>query len=322
MPSVNINFHGASVLFETDSEEYLGIILSEYRDHISEGGGRASHRMAVMTEEPVQERIPDEAIRLSAVFPSASVYAHRGKTYLSEVRKFFIEISPASSEIEVRVSPAARISEKVRYLSKRLLVKAIEDSGLTWIHGSSACDGSGALVFTGVSGSGKTTALLTMLEKGYSMLTDDVIVFKEGKILPFCMRSMIHSKTAERFPHLRSALKTAAASEWDPQADGAWLNLGRVFQSASSPVAPRALFNTHVWNSERSECRLSDAAKTVPKLIRNYMLESGSVFEPSQAQLKRTFTSYSSLADAIPCYDLFVGRDSQALHEALRGALR
>ncbi len=325
MHSVIISAQGASILFETDSHEYLKAMQDEFGGHASAGStAKIGGRISVILQDPVEEAVPECAIRLSTVFPSSAVYAHKGLTYMAETGSFFITINPAVPEISIRVSPSARIFEKVRFLTKRLLVKAVEDSGLFWMHGSAVCDGNGdgALLFTGVSGSGKTTSLLTMLERGYRMVTDDVIILREKEVLPFYLRSMIHTKTVERFPSLRKAFSSVGAGEYSAQSDGIWLSLGQLYSAEEKPVAPRALFNTHVWNSERSECRPATDMKTVPKLIRNYMLESGSIFEPHQDQARRVFSAYSSLASSIPCFDLYVGRSTPGLYEAIMGALK
>lgn len=320
MLSFRISAYGVTILVETELEGIGSALIEEYRGHIAEGDAPPSGSIRIRREEQVLPRIPDRAVRVSTVFPSSSVYSHQGRVYFHDEGQFMVAVDPASLSIDVWASPAANLFEKLRYLSKHLLISALERRGIIWLHGSAASGKNGALLFTGVSGSGKTTCLLAMIGRGSKMVTDDVILIEGGKVLPFYMRSMVHSSTIERFPALRAHL--ASASAWDSKADGSWLDLGKAFGVERAPLVPRALFNTHVWNSDLSECMPSPPMRAVPKLIRNYLLESGSVFEPSRDQSKRAFSAYSSLAESIPCFDLYVGRDTGRLTEAIEGALR
>uniref|UniRef100_A0A7C3IXQ6 HPr kinase/phosphorylase C-terminal domain-containing protein n=1 Tax=Candidatus Methanomethylicus mesodigestus TaxID=1867258 RepID=A0A7C3IXQ6_9CREN len=320
MLSFKIKVYGVSLLVESELEEAGNELLEEYRDHLTGEPTAISGTIRILREEPVLDHVPDRAVRISTVFPSSSVYSHGGRVYFHDEGNFSISVDPSSLSIDVWASPKAKLFEKLRYLSKHLLITALERKGTMWIHGSASSYGSGALLFTGVSGSGKTTCLLAMIARGHRMVTDDVILLENGKALPFYMRSMVHSRTLERFPDLKPHL--SSASVWDEKADGSWLNLGKAFGVEQRPLPPKALFNTHVWNSDGSECRSSPPVKAVPKLMRNYLLESGSVFEPPQDQAKRAFAAYSSLAEAIPCFDLYVGRDTRGLIDAIEGALR
>lgn len=320
MMSFKVKVYGARLLVEAELEGIGAELLEEYRDHLTEEPGDVSGRISIHAEDPVLDHVPDRAVRISTVFPSSSVYSHGGRVYFHDEGNFSISVDPQGLSIDVWAAPRANLFEKLRYLSKHLLITALERKGIMWIHGSASSDGSGALLFTGVSGSGKTTCLLAMIGRGHRMVTDDVILLEGGKALPFYMRSMVHSRTLERFPGLMPHLRSASA--WDEKADGSWLNLGKAFGVERAPLPPRALFNTHVWNSDGSECRPSPPMKTVPKLVRNYLLEAGTVFEPSQDQAKRAFAAYSSLAESVPCFDLYVGRDTRGLVEAIEGALR
>ncbi|MDI9643817.1 MAG: hypothetical protein QFX35_01210 [Candidatus Verstraetearchaeota archaeon] len=321
MKEFTCSIHGAAVYFRIEMDELAADLMEEFREHAGSGSFRSDASLVMRKEDPVQDRLPECAVRVSTVFPSSSVFAHRGKIYIHDPGNYLICTSPESLEVSIWASPSARIFEKVRYLSKHLVVKALERRGFHWIHGSSVSQGpgGGALIFTGVSGSGKTTCLLTMLENGYRMVSDDVVLLKESLVFPFYLRSMIHTGTVRRFPSLRKAFER---SRYDPGADGSWVNLGEYFPVQKEAVKPVAIFNTSVWNSESSECRPSTPAKTVPRLVRNFLLESGSIFEPSQEYARAAFAAFSSIAESVPCFDLYVGRGNRSLYEAVQGALR
>jgi len=317
--SITIDVNGARVLFETNSKESLSEFLSEYGWHRGEGGP-AQGRLTVTERADVGFNPPQGAIRIAMQFPANSTYMHDGVFFLIERGRFTASIDPSSRHIKIEAVPGADIADRVRYFSKRLLVKLLEDNGFAWMHGAAVSSGGGALAFTGPSGSGKTTCLLTMLEGGSGMVTDDVILFKGGMVHPIRLRSMIHRSTMERFASLRPL--ATDGSRWVPGADGVWADLGRIYRVQASPVPPKAIFNTYVWNSEESSCKPCPPNRAIPKLIKNYVMESGWVYEPTAENVKGFFSAYAELLDRVPCHDLYVGRDSRSLKEAIEGALR
>lgn len=308
------------MMFSIDSQALAGAISEEFKDHLCEAPQVPDASFIVRNESPVVDRVPEFAVRVSTVFPGSSVFAHSGSLYIHEPGNCLICVRTAPLEVEAWVSPEYDAFEKLRYLAKHLVVKSLEAKGLFWIHGSAVSpnDG-GALIFTGVSGSGKTTCLLAMLEIGYRMVSDDVVLVRGDSVLPFYLRSMIHAKTVERFPTLRAPFK---GSRYDPRSDGSWINLGDHYPVEKDAIKPAAIFNTFVWKSGRSVCRPSNPEKTVQKLVRNFILESGSIFEPSSALAKKAFEAFSRLAESVPCFDLYIGTENPPLIEAIRGAIK
>ncbi len=317
--SATIDVYGARILFETNSREYYSDFISEYGGH-KVGGGEANGRITVTEGEGLDLAPPPEAVRVSMQFPASSTYVHKGTFYFMEEGRHMVRLDPSARVIEVSAAPGAGMSDKIRYLSKRLLVRLLEDAGFSWMHGSSVGSEKGALAFTGPSGSGKTTCLLTMLDGGHRMVADDVVLFRGGSVHPFRMRSMIHRSTIRRFSSLGPL--ASGNTRWVPGADGTWADLGDIYPVEGAPVPPRAIFNTYVWNSEPSSCRPCPPAKALPKLIKNYVLESGGIYEPSSEAVKGAFSAYSELLDRTPCFDLYIGRDTKGLRETIEGAIR
>jgi hypothetical protein len=317
--SATIDVYGARLLFETNSQEYFSDFIREYGSHRA-AGGDAQGRITVVEAEGQDFEPPREAVRVTMQFPDNSTWVRSGMIFFIEKGRSRVRVDPSSRQMEVGVAPGANMADKLRYLSKRLLVKLLEDRGFSWLHGSSATSSSGVLAFTGVSGSGKTTCLLTMLEAGYRMVADDVVLFKGGLVHPFRMRSMIHRSTIERFASLKPL--ASADTRWVSGADGTWADLGDIYAVGQSPVPPKAIFNTYVWNSEISSCKPCPPAKALPKLIKNYVLESGGIYEPSTEDVKGAFSAYSQILEKTPFFDLYVGRDTKSLRETIEGAIR
>jgi hypothetical protein len=313
-----LNVHGATMRFETNAKPHYDEFLKEFGLHASDKSNEIDGTIRLSETDEVDFEVPEGAIRDSIVFPSASMYVHRSKIFLLEKGKYFITIDPTKFEVDAHVKPSCRIFEKIRFITKKTLVRLLENKGIISIHGSAATDDDGALLFTGMSGSGKTTSLIALLERGYRMLTDDAVLIDEEAVLPFYLRSMIHRDTLERFPSLASGItKTNILIQ---EADGWWINLGHLFPLQQEPSTPRAIFHTQIWNSIKSSYRKIEPSKMLSNLIKNYMTETSVIFKPTAHQLKQVFSAYSKLVEQKPCYNLYIGRDPERLFRAIEEA--
>ena len=311
---------GATLHFETNSQPLLDDFIKEFGHYTCERMLRAGGKISIFEEKKVDFEVPEGAVRDSIVFPSTSMYVHGAKIFLLEKGKYFITIDQAKCEANIHVKPSSSIFEKIRFIAKRFIVRLLEDRGILSIHGSAVANDDGASVFTGVSGSGKTTSLLTMLEAGYRMIADDVVLVDKDVVLPFYLRSMIHKDTLRRFPSLSLAM--AKSSTWIAEADGWWLNLADIYPAQLEPTIPKAIFHTHVWNSTKSSCKKAEPNKLLSNLVRNYSMEAGAIFQANTEQLKKVFSTYSNIVERTPCYDLYIGRDPKILARTIEGAMQ
>jgi hypothetical protein len=315
-----LRVYGATLHFETNSQPLFDEFIKEFRCYVCEGILRAGGKISIFEEKKVDFEVPEGAVRDSIVFPSTAMYSLGAKIFLLEKGKYFITIDQAKCEANVRVKPSNSIFEKIRFIAKRFIIRLLEDRGILSIHGSAVANDGGASVFTGVSGSGKTTSLLTMLETGYRMVADDVVLVDEDVALPFYLRSMIHKDTLKRFPSLSPRM--AKSSTWIAEADGWWLNLADIYPAQLKSTIPKAIFNTHVWNSTRSSCKKAEPSRLLSNLVRNYSMEAGAIFQANPEQLKKVFSTYSNIVERTPCYDLYIGRDLKALARTIEGAIQ
>ena len=77
----------------------------------------------------------------------------------------------------VRATP----SETIRsFLQGAFLAAALRQRGLLVLHGSAVSDGERVIAFLGNSGWGKSTLATYFCERGYSLMTDDVMVVEPG----------------------------------------------------------------------------------------------------------------------------------------------
>jgi hypothetical protein len=317
MKRVCLRVYDATLDFETSSQLFFDEFIREFGGYTSneavEGGGK----IRLLEKTKVEFEVPEGAVRDSIVFPSTAMYLHEGSIFLAKEGDYFININPAKCEANAYLRSSSHIFEKMRFIAKRFIIRLLEDKGIVSIHGSAVRNDKGALLFTGASGSGKTTSLLALLEKGCQMVADDVILVDDEVVLPFHIRSMIHNDTLKRFPSLSSGI--AKSGTWVAEADGWWVNLGDIYPVQREPTIPGAIFHTHIWNSTRSSCMKTEPNKMLSNLVRNYSLEAGIIFSRTSEQLKRVFSAYSKIVENIPCYDLYIGRDLESLSRTIQG---
>ena len=75
----------------------------------------------------------------------------------------------------VTVDPECDSDRKIGvFLAGRILVALLQQRGLTTLHASALATETGAVLFAGPSGIGKSSLLAALLDRGYCMLSDDV----------------------------------------------------------------------------------------------------------------------------------------------------
>jgi hypothetical protein len=311
MKRVCLSVYGVTLDFETDSQMVFDEFIKEWGSYAGYESDGKGGKLSVLAKTKVDLNVPEGAIRDSIVFPSTAMYFHEGNILLVKEGEYFIRIDPAECEAHVFLRSSSHIFEKMRFIAKRFIIRLLEDKGIVSIHGSAAGSDKGALLFAGASGSGKTTSLLALLEKGCRMVADDVILVGDEVVLPFYLRSMIHKDTLKRFPSLSSGM--ANSGTWVPEADGWWIDLEDIYPVERKPTVPKAIFYTHVWNSKGSSCKEAEPSKMLSNLVRNYSAEAGIIFSPTPEQLKRVFSVYSKIVEKVPCYDLYIGNDLKSL---------
>jgi hypothetical protein len=312
----HIRVYGVIVEFKTNDKSMYAEWTKEFGQYTDHTADAPDGRITVLVKDKMSFEVPEHAVRDSIVFPSASVYVYKGQIFLLEREKYFIILDPENFESKIYVKLKSSVFEKVRFITKRFLIGSLENKKIFSIHGSAVCKGSGTIVFCGVSGSGKTTCMLSMLEKGYRMVADDIVLMDGDSILPFFLRSMIHKDTLKRFPSLASGIDNG--STWVAEADGWWLNMSDVYRVQQEPAFPKAIFHTHVWNSTSSSCEKIEPSKLLPSLMKNYMMEAGAFFQPNSGQVKRAFAAYLKIIEKSNCYNLYVGTDSNKLYKTIK----
>jgi hypothetical protein len=268
----------------------------------------------IETPDQFPMEIPEFAIRDSIMFPSAEMYVLNNLIFLEDKEEYIISIDSREKSVEAYFKPSVSITEKIRFLTKRVLIRSLELRNIFFIHGAAIeWDGS-SIIFAGSSGSGKTSALITLLEKGKKLITDDTVLFKEQIVLPFYIRSMIHRDMLKTFPKLKKGIGSNAT--WVSEAKGWWMDIGDIFSFHAKGLPLSKIFYLYVWKSSKTRCEEISKKEMLSKLYRTYIQETTQI--PLDTGLHdKVFAAYHSLLEHVDCYKLFVGKDREELIDVI-----
>ncbi|WP_094602879.1 hypothetical protein SPSIL_026370 [Sporomusa silvacetica DSM 10669] len=91
--------------------------------------------------------------------------------------RFLVE---AGTKITIELNSEAEMSRVIHHFLHSVLAAVLRQRGLLVLHGNTAITARGAVVITGTSGAGKSTTLAALLERGCSMLADDVTALRQA----------------------------------------------------------------------------------------------------------------------------------------------
>ena len=215
----------------------------------------------------------------------------------------------------------------VRSMSAAALIAveaALDRFGQVMIHaaGLTLPNANALILIHAPSGTGKTTAALTLAYHGFGLCADDAIVAQrsaDGGVTAwgFPRAPRIHRNTVAMLPWLRAVVR----HDWD--AGGEQLVQLRSLQKvvAVKQAAPRplaALFRLRrVGGHEASTARLKPT-EALLNLTEDNVRPSPGALLPLQ---QRRFAILARLASMVPAFDLHMGSDLRALRPAILRAL-
>jgi hypothetical protein len=116
--------------------------------------------------------VPD---RLSGPWASGAFFQAQPGEFLFKLEGVARFLVRAGDEIIVDPFPGAHEDQLSLFLLSACLPVLLHQRGrLLPLHASAVCRNGGALLFTGFSGSGKSTLLAALMQRGYSMMADDI----------------------------------------------------------------------------------------------------------------------------------------------------
>jgi hypothetical protein len=194
------------------------------------------------------------------------------------------------------------------------LVNLLSKAGVFSVHASSVQVGDRAVLFTGDSGSGKSTAAFALLRKGYPMIADDrTLVYKDGCYRAGSISDVVKVRTEameQFFPDARSEEafhQIDGESMYKLGAAGGWR-----YQSLSQVGCIVALEKTG-----DSATRLEKINPV--KLVGHLFPVTLNIDDPSQMVTK--FGFLMEMLREIPCFRLHFGTDMDRFVEVIGKAL-
>lgn len=124
---------------------------------------------------------PDVTVRLGAVPPALPAPAGRSRIWESAPGAFLLNVDRVARYLvtdgrDIVVEPAAGadVHEAGVFLTSSVFAALLQQRGILTLHASAIETETGAVLFLGCSGHGKSALLAAMLDRGYAMLADDV----------------------------------------------------------------------------------------------------------------------------------------------------
>lgn len=190
----------------------------------------------------------------------------------------------------------------------------LRERGRYTLHASAVARGDRGLLIAGVSGSGKSTAALSLIHAGWDYLADDVVILEPGappRLHALARGFAFHPVLAERLPGLAGEAVTGKRF--------AVLDTRFPDRQIAACQAAALLF-PRVADTERSRLAPLSPAEALMALL---PASGGIVAGGAPGQSQEQLTALGGLVAGVPAYRLHAGRDifgdGRALAALLRG---
>jgi hypothetical protein len=205
------------------------------------------------------------------------------------------------------------------YLFEPVLLDVLKKLGVLVWHSAAVVRGGAAVLLAGVSGSGKSTTTLNLLELGYSFLADDVVILRrrgphveaEGheSSLFLTDESLRLLPAWKRFKRGRRLKK---GRSWKHRIE---LNGHRPHPAHPAPAVKLLLFPSVAGGAETRLEKLTKPEALLECLKQAPKEYPASILGP--AVLESTYELYSGLVRTASCYRIRLGADQKRAREIL-----
>ncbi|MDD5706630.1 MAG: hypothetical protein PHR35_11965 [Kiritimatiellae bacterium] len=193
-----------------------------------------------------------------------------------------------------------------------LLLEMLRGQGLFWLHAGCVSHDGRAVLFTGHTGSGKTTACLNLAVNGFDFLAEDrIFVRSDGSgvtLLGYPRDMAVTPETLALLPALRERVGAVTFTARKLRLPAAALFHGNRPTSA----IPGLILFPRITEAARTTFQSLPPTQTLCRLLPNSLLAS----QPDVST--RHFSALSSLARSSRAYELLLGRDVAALPGLVR----
>lgn len=317
MKKFYVKVYDAVVGVSTNSKNIVDELNKDVGKYLEKNVGYVDGSIKMVeTKGKFPLKIPEYAIRESFLPPDSASYVYSGLKFLEKKNQRIVKADWKNNSVVGYFRPKYKVSSLIRFLLKWVIIRALENHQVFYIHGSGVAKNGSALLFIGPTGFGKTSTLITFLQNGYKLITDDTILIRNNEILPFHMRSMIHKDMLKRFPFLKKCISKESTYIALPPQKGWLVNLEKIYPAFYGKIKSAYLFYVYVWNSKKTKLENISKKEMVSRLLYTYFNEiSNSVWFgwEKETLTKKLFSTYAFFAENVECYRLFVGSSSLQL---------
>jgi len=176
---------------------------------------------------------------------------------------------------------------------------------MTYIHGAAVMYHGKSIVFTGDSRSGKSSSMMRLVNDGAKIISDDNVLFRDGLLIPFYIKTTINEDFARRFNILDGRLKP-----------GQYVDINAVIKGIDKIIFLK------MWNNNTSEMIPIDYKKALLHMMRIYKKEVqyNLLFDwdrESPEVNKIIFQKYSILLEHAKCYEFYAGPNESEVRAKL-----
>lgn len=316
--SLTFEVHGTILSFSTNNAELMKEIRKDFGTFETRHTLQIDGHMRIIeldSQFPIE--VPKYAIREILLPEDVAIFVTSNQRFLEEKGNRIFRVDFEKNNI-LGYFRSSYDFFYLRFLLKWLVIKTLEKKGVAFIHGSGIIRDEKSMFFVGPPGFGKTHTLLTFLQQGYKLITDDTIFFKDEMVLPLHLRSSIHSDMLEKFPILKKGLNKRSSIR---PGEGWLINLGDLFPLHKEEVQPSKLLYMYVWNAEETKIEVVPNKEMLARLFHVYQIELGNSmwfnYQEDKA-MRSIFSNYHAFVEKTECYKVYVGNDQSTFLKRLQ----
>lgn len=201
------HIHGTKVRLRGDP--HLMARVSEYFRLLYEGDVPRGERPLKFELHPVEHppSFPSEAVKVIRGPHASSCRSGKMILFVSGDGRSVISLDPVKREAQGYLNrQLSEDSEKFFSLLGSFVTEALKFLGLYFLHGACVCGNGKAYLFSGKSGSGKSTASFNLVRQGFQFVADDSLFFteREGQIVvsPYYTKFHVDKKIVDLCPDM------------------------------------------------------------------------------------------------------------------------
>jgi hypothetical protein len=185
-------------------------------------------------------------------------------------------------------------AENARHAATALkwqFIKTAERCGHAYLHAAAVRYRGRNIVFAGHSGSGKSSCLVRLMDDGGQVITDDTLLVKDGRLVPFDFFPSHKGDWITRF--------SSGSGRLDPR------RLGEILAARYSGID--VIVFPHVWFREDSATKDVPLDEALDHLRRIYLKEEE--WNAFPEPIEEVLAAYRALLEGAPRLAFYAGRD-------------